>query len=173
MADPDITVALLNVVPQLWRHALRLSRDSDDAEYLVHGACVRALEGTHQRQADSGFRSWIFSIVHRVWDDELNAGRARARVRTRSTVERDEALSTSIEDSSSGSSGDTIRFEQIVDRVERLPESQRSIIILVAVEGFSYTETAEILGMPLETVMRKYSHAQKTVEGELSYVAAR
>ncbi len=75
MTGEDLPAMLPTLLPRLWAFALRLSTDKHDAEDLVQRACVRALERTHQFQADTSALSWMFSIVHSLWITEVRSRR--------------------------------------------------------------------------------------------------
>ncbi len=147
------------LLPRLWRFALRLTRDVHDAQDLVQRSCVRALERRSQWQPATSLLSWLFAIEHSIWMNELRTPQRR----------RTESLDHSLE------SGDwapasqvadpqlSAHYRQVVGRVEALPEAQRTVMILVAVEGFSYREAAEVLGLPIGTVMSRLARARGAI----------
>jgi RNA polymerase sigma-70 factor (ECF subfamily) len=70
----------------------------------------------------------------------------------------------------------TLMSSEIIAAVERLPEAQRIVMLLVAVEGLSYSEAAEVLGVPIGTIMSRLSRARQTIGaqfGERDAPAAR
>jgi RNA polymerase sigma-70 factor (ECF subfamily) len=147
------------MLPRLWAFALRLSGDKHDAEDLVQRACLRALERAHQLQPDTSPLSWVFSIVHSTWINEL---RARS-VRSRSGMEwNDEFLETVADPDARDPESDMMR-SQVLKAVEQLPEAQRDVMLLVAVEGFSYKEAADVLDVPIGTVMSRLSRARQAI----------
>src|SRR5471032_1666497 len=79
MNGADLPGMLPEMLPRLWTFALRISGDRHDAEDLVQRACVRALERAHQLQPDTSPLSWMFSIVHSTWINELRARSVRKR----------------------------------------------------------------------------------------------
>src|SRR5437764_12502219 len=78
MSD-DLPAVLPTLLPRLWRFALRLTQNQHDAEDLVQRACVRALERRNQLQAGTSTLSWLFSIVHSTWMNELRSRSIRSR----------------------------------------------------------------------------------------------
>jgi RNA polymerase sigma-70 factor, ECF subfamily len=159
MNGADLPGMLPDMLPRLWAFALRISGDRHDAEDLVQRACVRALERAHQLQPDTDPLSWMFSIVHSTWINEL---RARS-VRKRSSMEWDDDFLENVADPVDKGPETQLMHSQIISAVERLPEAQRVVMLLVAVEGLSYQEAAEVLEIPIGTVMSRLSRARQAV----------
>jgi len=157
--NDEISALLPTLLPRLWRFALRLARDLHDAEDLVQRACVRALERGHQLQPGTSALSWMFSIVHSVWLNEVRARRLRSRMRQPWTDELDDTVA----DDSAADPALSILHQQIIDAVGRLPDAQRAVILLVAVEGLSYREVADTLEIPIGTVMSRLARARLTI----------
>ena len=155
----DLPSLLPALLPRLWAFALRISGDRHDAEDLVQRACVRALERAHQLQPDTSALSWMFAIVHSTWINEL---RARSR-RNRSSTEWDDDMLETVADPAMRTPEENAINNQIVSAVGRLPEAQRMVMLLVAVEGLSYVEAAEVLEVPIGTVMSRLSRARQTI----------
>jgi RNA polymerase sigma-70 factor (ECF subfamily) len=150
------------LLPRLWRFALRLTGDPHDAEDLVQRVCVRALERQHQLQPGTSTLSWLFSIVHSVWLNELRA----QQIRRHGSIQWSEELADTVADSTTASPEAYTLHRQIISAVERLPDAQRAVMLLVAVEGLSYREAATALDVPIGTVMSRLARARQTI-GEL------
>jgi RNA polymerase sigma-70 factor, ECF subfamily len=157
--DDPLQRDLPHLLPRLWRFALRLTRNTNDAEDLLQRCCVRALERRLQFRPGSAMLSWLFSIMHSIWLNEL-----------RSAQRRREASLDSVDgfefDDLAASSGDPeqgLWYRQVVVAVEQLPEAQRLVMLLVAVEGLSYREAADVLSVPIGTVMSRLSRARLTI----------
>ncbi len=161
-AGADLAGLLPQMLPRLWAFALRLADDTHDAEDLVQRACVRALERSHQLRPDTAPLSWMFSIVHTTWINEV---RARS-VRHRSRIDWDDALMETIADPAASDPQTAALHAQIIRAVQRLPEAQRVVMLLVAVEGLGYQEAADALGIPIGTVMSRLSRARQAIGGE-------
>src|ERR1700712_1127960 len=159
MNGADLPSMLPEMLPRLWAFALRISGDRHDAEDLVQRACLRALERAHQLQPDTAPLSWMFSIVHSTWINEL---RARS-VRKRSSMEWDDDFLENIADPVDKSPETQLMHGRIISAVERLPEAQRVVMLLVAVEGLSYQAAADVLEVPIGTVMSRLSRARQAV----------
>jgi RNA polymerase sigma-70 factor (ECF subfamily) len=159
MNDEDLSSELPKLLPRLWRFALRLAADRHDAEDLVQRACVRALERRHQLQPDTSTLSWMFSIVHSIW---LNEVRAR-QIRSRSSMQWTDELADIVPDPAAVNPEMDVLHRQIIAAVDALPDAQRVVMLLVAVEGHSYREAAEILDVPVGTVMSRLARARLTI----------
>jgi RNA polymerase sigma-70 factor (ECF subfamily) len=129
MTGADLHGMLPEMLPRLWAFALRISGDTRDAEDLVQRACVRALERPHQLRPDTSPLSWMFSIVHSTWINEI---RARS-VRSRSSMQWDDSYLDTVADPSARTPETDVMNGQIVSAVQRLPEAQRVVMLLIAV----------------------------------------
>jgi len=159
MTAADLSAMLPPLRPRLWAFALRISGDQHDAEDLVQRACVRALERAHQLQPGTAPLSWMFSIVQSTWINEL---RARS-VRGRSGMDWDDDFLETVADPAARTPEQNVMDGQIVKAVQRLPEAQRVVMLLVGVEGLSYKEAAEALGVPIGTIMSRLSRARQAI----------
>jgi RNA polymerase sigma-70 factor, ECF subfamily len=159
----ELARALPQLLPRLWRFALRLAGDKDDAEDLVQRACIRALERQYQLQPGSSTVSWLFAIVHSVW---LNEVRAR-KIRSHRSIQWTEELAETVADPLALDPETYVLHQQIVSAVERLPDAQRTVMLLVAVEGMSYREAATVLEVPIGTVMSRLARARLTIGKDL------
>ncbi len=153
----DISVALTDLLPKVWGFAWRLTCDKRDAEDLVQRTCVRVLEKQQQFRDGSSFHSWVFTITHSIWKNEI-----RSR-QTRPVSLVDETTTENVEDVSQANAEQKIQLMQILQCIEALPEDQRAAILLVAVEGFSYKESAKILDIPIGTVMSRLARARQRI----------
>jgi RNA polymerase sigma-70 factor, ECF subfamily len=159
MAGTDFSTLLPDLLPRLWAFALRIAGNRHDAEDLVQHTCVRALERQHQLKADTSPLSWVYAIAHSIW---LNEVRARG-IRGRAHVAWDDALLEVIADPSARTPEKDMMNRQIIEAVAHLPETQRSTLVLVAVEGLTYHEAAIALDVPIGTVMSRLARARRSI----------
>ncbi|HWV11983.1 MAG TPA: RNA polymerase sigma factor [Sphingobium sp.] len=137
---------LLAILPRLRRFAVSLSRDRADADDLCQAALERGLRAREQWQPGTRLDSWMYRIMRNLWIDE---GRSRQRaVRTFAPEEAGEHI---------GYAGDQhveahVMLSDVDRAMQALPDDQREAIALVLVEGLSYKEAAEILGVPMGTL---------------------
>lgn len=154
MASSDPRAELISLVPRLRRFAYGLTGDGHLADDLVQTGCLKAIERWSQYQSGTSLASWLFRILQTTWLDEY---RTRQRQQTDSWDEGFDELM--------GDDGTTLleaRSEARAVRrlVAELPEDQRAVLMLVAVEGLSYKEAAEVLELPLGTVMSRLARAR-------------
>lgn len=146
-------------LPALWRFALQVTRDKDDAEDLVQLTFVRAMEQSDRYKDTGKLKSWLFRIAHNIWKNEL---RSRAiRERGNLLVANPDGLDFTERNTSTPET--RLEFQDVVTAVEALPEGQRLVIQLVCASGFSYAETASILDIAVGTVMSRLARARVTI----------
>lgn len=161
---PNLLSAML---PRLWAFSLRLCGNQHDAEDLLQRACVRGLERASQLQPGTSPLSWMFSIVHSTWINELRARNVRSR-----SMEWDDNFLETVADPRASNPEAAALNGEVIAAVERLPEAQRIVMLLVAVEGLSYAEAADTLGVPIGTIMSRFSRARQTIGARFSERAA-
>ena len=158
----DIKAEMVELVPRLRRFAYALTSSRDDGDDLVQTACLKALQRLDQYQAGTRFDSWMFRIVQTAWIDQLRSRRRRGTPADLDTIDQL---------SDEGASSRQIENRLVLDRVRTvmsdLPESQRAVLALVAIEGFSYAEAAEILSVPVGTIMSRLSRGRGRLIAEM------
>jgi RNA polymerase sigma-70 factor, ECF subfamily len=157
--DDPLQRDLPQMLPRLWRFALRLTRNASDAEDLLQRCCVRALERRLQFRPGSAMLSWLFCIMHSIWLNELRSVQRRREA----SIQGGEVFDIDDVAALTGDPEQGLLYRQVVQAVEQLPEAQRLVILLVAVEGLSYREAAEVLTVPIGTVMSRLSRARLTI----------
>lgn len=156
-----LTDRIVDLLPRLRRFALTLTRHKDDADDLVQATVERALARLGSWKEDSRLDSWMFKIMQNHWIDQT-----RAR-RTRGPQDTDYDLA-----STPGADGRDVMESRLtlratLDAAMALPEEQRSVLMLVVVEGLSYRDAADILAVPVGTVMSRLSRARLALEGRV------
>lgn len=139
----------------LRRYALVLTRDADRAEDLVQEALVRAIAGAATWRAEQGLRPWLLSIVHNTHVSR----RRRALVEAAGARE----LAAAAVPAAPATQQDRVELGQTMKALLSLPEDQREAIVLVAIDGLSYKDAAEILGLPLGTLMSRLARAREAL----------
>ncbi|PCJ89191.1 MAG: RNA polymerase subunit sigma [Thiotrichaceae bacterium] len=149
----EFSLELTQLIPRLTRYALLLTHNKSDSEDLVQATLLRALNKQKQWHTGTNLDRWVFTIQSSIWKNEL-----RSRYYRQST---DSKPIDSFEDSSSISDPQrTFLLQQVLKEVMNLSEKQRIPILLVYVEGFSYQEAADILDIPIGTVMSRLVRAR-------------
>lgn len=144
---------MVDLYPRLNRYCLTVTADPHAAEDLAHAVCIRALERAHQFEPDTRLDSWVFTIAQRLWIDELR----KRNVRTGAgTVDIDDV---ELFDHAADPETNAINRE-IMRGVMTLPETQRVTALLVYGEGYSYKDAADILDIPIGTVMSRLAAAR-------------
>jgi RNA polymerase sigma-70 factor (ECF subfamily) len=110
----------------------------------------------------------MYSIVHSVW---LNEVRAR-QIREYASMRLSDELAETIPDELGVDPERDLMHREIMRAVKRLPDAQRSVMLLVAVEGLSYKEAAECLEIPVGTVMSRLARARLTIGEVFAHDAA-
>lgn len=151
-----VETALRQNWQRLFGYALRLSGDRDAAADLLQSCAMKALASDTVPDA-SGIRSWLFAILRNGFFDD----RRRASVRS-DNREVETGLETPWRHDDRLIAEITVR-----QALERLDATHRDIIELVDLAGFRYAEAAEILGVPVGTVMSRLSRARLALLDEI------
>ncbi|CUH50923.1 RNA polymerase sigma-70 factor, ECF subfamily [Shimia marina] len=156
-AQGEVEAGLPQIFPRVWRYAYSLSGTRDGADDLAQAACLRAMERARQFQSGTHLDRWVFRITRNLWVSELRKAQVRKQGGL-SVVDAEE-----IADPGQNPERDYDRRE-VLQAVLDLPEAQRETVFLVYIEGYSYKEAAELLEIPLATVMSRLA----TARGRLS-----
>jgi RNA polymerase sigma-70 factor (ECF subfamily) len=144
---------LIGLLPRLRAFALGLALDSAKADDLVQAGCERALARRHQWQAGTRLDSWMYRILKNLWIDELRSGGRTESVEIETLAELPSAQWTASVESS-------LTLEQVLKHLATLPPDMRAVLIAVCVEDLSYQEAADLLEVPIGTVMSRLSRAR-------------
>jgi RNA polymerase sigma-70 factor (ECF subfamily) len=148
----EIKQELAEMLPRILRFASSLTRDVSHAEDLVQTAYIKAVEHIDQYQHGTRLDSWLFRIVQNTWIDEK-----RRQQRTGKVVSIDDARDGTLP-AQMPTNSDRVFLQTAL---ETLPEDQRAALSLVLVEGYTYREAGDILGIPDGTVMSRVSRARQ------------
>jgi RNA polymerase sigma-70 factor, ECF subfamily len=159
--EVDIGEQMVPHLGRMWRYALVLSRQRDVAEDLVQAACVRGIERAGQFRPGTRLDRWLFSILHSIWIDEVRSRRVRLG---QGFVEADTALVLDGEHDVQT----RVDANQVLRQIDALPEAQRTAVFLAYVEGYSYREIADVLSIPIGTVMSRLASGRAKLSGEPS-----
>lgn len=156
-ASVEFTDQLLALLPKLRRFARTLSGSVDEGDDIVQSVCERALEKAEQFEIGTRFDSWMYRIVQTVWIDRL-----RHQSRRETGVDPAELASYPGGDSV-GMIEDKVALAQARRAIAKLPVDLREVLVLVSIEELPYREAAEVLGIPIGTVMSRLSRARLTL----------
>jgi len=149
---------LVALLPRLRRFALTLTRQPSLADDLVQVACERALAHADQWSPGTRLDAWVFRILRNAWIDH---------VRHRRTDGLMDDVSDHEHELVDGDGEDRILNRLTLAEVQRaiagLPDEQREVLVLVCVEDLAYREAAEVLGVPIGTVMSRLARARRRI----------
>lgn len=150
----DKRAALTAELPHLMRYARALKRDPEAAADLVQDCVQRALSRLHLFQAGTNMRAWLFTILHNIHVQDI-----RRQVRAVDTASYENGYENRhrAEPEQIGS----LTARDLARALERLSEDQRAVILLVGLEDMSYNQAAEILGVPVGTVMSRLARGRE------------
>jgi len=146
---------IVDMLPRLRRFARALSRNPADADDLVQDAVERALRNLHQWEDGTRLDSWMFRIARNVWIDKVRAAKVRAA----------DSLDGDVESAAGAIDGARdvearLTFADTARAFGELPEDQREAVALVAIDGMSYRDAAEVLGVPIGTLTSRLARAR-------------
>ena len=170
----DFEKDAMEFAPQLYSAALRMTRNAADAEDVVQEAFLKAYRAYHTFQAGTNLKAWLYRILTNTY-----INRYRKEARRPNEVDFDEVEDLylykrlgSAESGRASRSAEDEALEQFVDAdvkasLEELPDHFRMPVLLADVEGFSYKEIAEILDVPIGTVMSRLHRGRKALQKAL------
>jgi RNA polymerase sigma-70 factor (ECF subfamily) len=162
------------LMDSLYSAAMRMTRKPADAEDLVQETYLRAYRGFGGFQEGTNLKAWLYRILTNTF---INSYRAKQRRPDESDLEEVEDLYLyrrlgGLEAAAAGRSAedelmDWFTDSEVKEAVEALPENFRMAVLLADVEGFSYKEIAEILDIPIGTVMSRLHRGRKALQKQL------
>jgi RNA polymerase sigma-70 factor (ECF subfamily) len=139
-------------IPKLRRYARALTRDEAAADDLVQECLVRALAKQHLFQGGN-LRAWLFTVLHNQYVNQVRRAVREGAVVTISETEPSLARGAN--------QGSRLELRDLDRGLARLPEEQRAVILLIGLEGMSYEEAAEIVGVPVGTIRSRLSRGRE------------
>ena len=174
----DFADEAMQYAPQLYSAAVRMTRNRADAEDLVQETYLKGFRSYHTFTEGTNLRAWLFRILTNTY---INKYRAKQRRPTESDLGEIEDLYLyrrlgTFGDPGMGRSAEDSLMEMLADdqvkqALEDLPENFRLPVLLADVEGFAYKEIAEMLDIPIGTVMSRLHRGRKALQKKLWDVA--
>ena len=170
-AKEQFTSDAMQYAPQLFSTALRMTRNSSDAEDLVQETYIKGWRSFHTFQEGTNLRAWLFRIMTNTYINKYNAQKRKGTEVELDDVEElflykrlgsidQSQLSSSAEDQML----DLFTDDEVKNALESLPEDFRIPVLLSDVDGFSYKEIAEMLEIPIGTVMSRLHRGRKAMQ---------
>jgi RNA polymerase sigma-70 factor, ECF subfamily len=167
---------VLPLLPSLYGAALRMTRNPADAEDLLQETTLRAYRGFASFQEGTNLKAWLYRILTNSFINTY-----RKKQREPKTVDGPEDLddwflydrlgAQSVARSAEDDVLTNIPDAEVKEALESIPENFRMAVLLADVEGFSYKEIAEIMDVPIGTVMSRLHRGRKALEKALYAVA--
>ncbi len=174
MADQaSFAEAAMPLMDQLYSAALRMTRNAADAEDLVQETYMKAYRGYERFNEGTNLKAWMYRILTNSY---INRYRAKQRRPDESDIADVEDMylyrRLGGEHSDMGTSAEESFLNSVTDdavkaAIEAIPENFRIAVLLADVEGFAYKEIAEILDVPIGTVMSRIHRGRKALEKQL------
>ena len=162
----------LGLADDVWRVARRLARDQTEAEDLVQEAYARAFRSWRSYQPGTNLRAWLLRIVHNLAIDQA---RRRKRAPEQEPLEADDYyLYSRLEQ---GVGAEAPPTERLIERLSQgpilaalaeLPQNFRDVVVYVDLAGLSYQEAADVLGIPIGTVMSRLHRGRRMIKTRLA-----
>jgi len=141
-----------SIVPALRRYARALTRNADRADDLVQDCLERAIRKQVLWQPTGSLKSWLFRILLNLYRNELRVARRRGEHVAVETL--------LVEPSVAPAQPGRIALAEMARAIDTLATDQREALLLVVLEGLSYSEAASVLGIPMGTLMSRLGRAR-------------
>jgi RNA polymerase sigma-70 factor (ECF subfamily) len=151
------------VIPALRRYARALVRNRAAADDLVQDCLERAIGHWNQRR-ETDPRPWLFTILHNLAVNQFRRSARRGKHITIDEANEDDFGQDAVQEQK-------LMYQDVLDKLARLPEDQRAVLLLVAVEDLSYADAAKVLDIPIGTVMSRLSRAREKLQQEIEGTA--
>ncbi|WFR94221.1 RNA polymerase sigma factor [Rhizobium tumorigenes] len=148
---PDIRRDLVGLLPKLRRFAVTLTGDVADADELLQKVCQRSVAKIHLWNTEERLDSWLYAMTRQVWVEESRRHRVRAGTPRAVAGQKGDAAVLQPRPTEGSDSHQAIAA---------LPDGLASVFLLADVEGHSYKQTADILGIPLSIVASRLANAR-------------
>jgi RNA polymerase sigma-70 factor (ECF subfamily) len=158
---PELRGELIALLPRLRRFARSLAGNADAGDDLAQAALEKALVNIARFESGTRLDSWMYKIAQNLWIDSHRAQRVRG------VSVSEEVLATMVGEDGQRVAEAKLTFEATRRAIAELPEDQRAAVMLVLVDGLPYKDAAEILSIPIGTIMSRIHRARATLEAKV------
>ncbi|HEY9325198.1 MAG TPA: sigma-70 family RNA polymerase sigma factor [Candidatus Limnocylindria bacterium] len=173
MASDEFEAEALRHLDALYRTALRMTRSEADAEDLVQETYIRAFRFRDQFTLGTNMKAWLFRILTNTFINTYRRKTAQPEVTDLDGIDEFSLYRRMADDRAASTSPDpeaellnSVVDTEVTNALEELPEKFRTTVLL-DVEGFSYKEIAEMLAIPIGTVMSRLHRGRKFLQKRL------
>ncbi len=162
----------LQYMNQLYAAAMRYTRNPEDAQDLVQDTYAKAYTSFHQFEPGTNLKAWLYRVLTTTFINNYRKDQRRPQT-SDSELEDWQLAEASSHTSDQGKSTEDVVLENLPDSdiknaLAQIPEEFRMVVYLADVEGFSYKEIAEIVGVPTGTVMSRLHRGRKQLREKLT-----
>lgn len=176
--DPAVRERLeqlaLGHIDALYRTALRMTRNATDAEDLVQEAYLRAFRSLYQFTEGTNLRAWLFRILTNTYINDYRRRQRRPTSASLDGIEEfylyDHLVDSRVQPRAERPEDVVLQqltVDDVTRAIEALPEEFRQVVLLADVEGFAYREIADIVDIPVGTVMSRLFRARRRLQRQL------
>lgn len=166
-----IEAEVLPHLDALYGYALYLTRNRTEAEELTQDAILKAIAAFAQYQAGTNCRAWLFRILHNTWLNKLRKRHVEIELSDAATADLEQREDAAAFVRSNPSPEDSLVSQmsrtRVREAVESLPPDFRSVVVLADLEEFAYREIADILAIPIGTVMSRLHRGRRLLRVRL------
>lgn len=157
----DLKREMIALLPRLRRFAQTLTRSAPEADDLVQDACLRALSRANLWDPAQPLDRWLFRITRNLWINEVRKRQVRLGSGHIPAEDSVELVTTETGEA-------RVAARQLQGTIEQLPADLATTLLVVSVEGYSYAEAAELLDIPVGTVMSRMYRARKSLARKIA-----
>ncbi len=150
---------IIEQLPHLRRYARALTISKENADDLVQDTLERAMSRYHLWKSEKGIRPWLLTIMHNL---HANSVIKQSRRPKQTALNEDDRLLVA-----NSSAASLLHFRELKQALDELPDEQRAVLLLVSLEGLSYKQVAQVLAIPVGTVMSRLSRAREQLRKRL------
>ncbi|MEO1640799.1 MAG: RNA polymerase sigma factor [Pseudomonadota bacterium] len=161
MTPDQFKTEMIGLLPQLRRFALSLTRSGPDADDLLQDACTSALQKWQQYDPAQPMDRWLFRVIRNLWISELRKRKVRVG---EGQVDAEEAQELHHD----GGQQNALDAQTVRNTLADMDPDLAQPLLLVCAEGYSYREVADLLQVPIGTVMSRIHRARKMVVARMS-----